>query len=238
MNKRKKNEKLIQKNLYSENSVYLSQEIAKKKILSQAQPKKGEVWWDSTEGNDRIWVLKRGKDLLTALSTNYRSCHCQGAGSPYSKRKGWGRQREVWSQSVDERFWSETSCPHWTGWWQVYFLHSSKIPLDPFLRLPYPHLQPKSPCFSSPWAPSKPVQTQIHTDPCLMLISKWGAPGRPSERSLKKALSIALEGRDSGRTFLRISSQWLLQASFVWALLKVFHITLKKAMLSPGFYEW
>lgn len=86
--------------------------LRKKKILSQAQPKKGEVWWDSTEGNDRIWVLKRGKDLLTALSTNYRSCHCQGAGSPHSKRKGWGRQREVWSQSVDERFWSETSCPH------------------------------------------------------------------------------------------------------------------------------
>lgn len=126
----------------------------------------------------------------------------------------------------------------WEARRQVSFLHSSKIPLDPFLRLPRPHPQRNSPCFSSPWAPSEPVQTLIHTDPCLLLISQWDAPGRPPERSLKKALSIALEGRDSGRAFLRISSQWLLQASSVWALLKVFHLKLKKAMLPPGFYEW
>lgn len=48
MNKRKKNEKLIQKNLYSENSVYLSQEIAKKKYflrLNQRKVKCDEIQW-------------------------------------------------------------------------------------------------------------------------------------------------------------------------------------------------
>lgn len=147
-----------------------------------------------------------GKDLSQLWLPTTETTTLRELGVHMVRGRDGGRQRGKWSQSVEEAFWGETSCLRWRVLRQVSFLHHRKIPLDPFHMLPCHHPHPQVPVFLLPWAPSMPVQRQIHTDPCLMLISRWDAPGHPLKSSLKKALSTTSEGRNSGQTLLRISS--------------------------------